>query len=154
MAQYFIQEETLRQLGDAIREKTGSSEQMTPGQMVNAILDIENGASEGRELHLATFDNVEVNADYGLLDDTNSSLKFSDFAGLDVYFGRFKSLFFFAESGFAQAQYFSNSSGAINFEEIQALAFDDFLAQWYPDAGGFLSSSASPSGELIVYYLQ
>lgn len=41
MAQYYIQEETLRQLGDAIREKTGSSEQMTPGQMVNAILEME-----------------------------------------------------------------------------------------------------------------
>ena len=40
MAQYYIQEETLRELGDAIREKTGTSEQMTPGQMANAILNL------------------------------------------------------------------------------------------------------------------
>ena len=154
MAQYYIQEETLRQLGDAIREKTGSSEQMTPGQMVNAILEMENGASEGRKLHLATFNNVEVNADYGLLDDTNSSLKFTGFGNLDVYFGRFQNLFFFSESGYAYAQYYSNSSGAITFEEIQVQDFADFLVQWYPDVGGFLSSSVSPSGDLIVYYLQ
>lgn len=43
MAKYFIQEETLTAIGNAIRSKTGGTETLTPAEMVTAIESIETG---------------------------------------------------------------------------------------------------------------
>lgn len=43
MAKYFIQEETLTAIGDAIRSKTGGTETLTPAEMVTVIESIETG---------------------------------------------------------------------------------------------------------------
>lgn len=43
MAEYLIQDATLTGIADAIREKTGSAESMTPAQMASAIAAIETG---------------------------------------------------------------------------------------------------------------
>ncbi len=43
MSDYVIQGQTLAAIGDAIREKTGASEAMTPAEMADAIGDIQTG---------------------------------------------------------------------------------------------------------------
>ena len=43
MAEYLIQDSTLSDIADAIREKTCSAESMTPAQMASAIAAIETG---------------------------------------------------------------------------------------------------------------
>lgn len=47
MAKYFIQEETLTAIGDAIRSKTGGTDILTPAEMVTAIEGIEAGGGSG-----------------------------------------------------------------------------------------------------------
>lgn len=48
MAEYIIQSETLTSIADAIREKTGLSNSMSPASFANAIGLIETGGSCGR----------------------------------------------------------------------------------------------------------
>ena len=43
MSKLFIQPETLHNIGDAIRNKTGTSNRISPGNMPQAILDIPSG---------------------------------------------------------------------------------------------------------------
>lgn len=47
MSKVFIEETSLTAIGDAIREKTGGSDKMSPAQMVTAIEGIETGGSSG-----------------------------------------------------------------------------------------------------------
>ena len=49
MSEYLIQSETLTALGDKIRSITGSSEQMTPTQMVSALDNITGGLSGSKD---------------------------------------------------------------------------------------------------------
>ena len=49
MSEYLIQSETLTALGDKIRSITGSSEQMTPAQMVSALDNITGGLSGSKD---------------------------------------------------------------------------------------------------------
>ena len=51
MAKYSIEDSTLVAIGDAIREKSGTTETMTPSEMATAISAIEAGGnSEAEEL--------------------------------------------------------------------------------------------------------
>ena len=47
MSKVFIEESTLASIGDAIREKTGTSELIAPGDMPAKISEITGGGSAG-----------------------------------------------------------------------------------------------------------
>lgn len=46
MSKVFIEETSLTAIGDAIREKTGGTELLSPAQMVTAIQGITGGGSD------------------------------------------------------------------------------------------------------------
>lgn len=49
MANVFVQDETMRQIADAIRGKRGTSDPMKPGAMAEEIMKIRSGGSSGEE---------------------------------------------------------------------------------------------------------
>lgn len=55
MAEYLIQDSTLTGIADAIREKTGSAESMTPAQMATEIAAIETGGEIRTGLEITAY---------------------------------------------------------------------------------------------------
>lgn len=53
MAEYLIQDTTLIGIADAIREKTGSTEALTPADMAQAVTDLQVGGGDMNEVYKA-----------------------------------------------------------------------------------------------------
>lgn len=60
MSEYLIQEKSLTDIADAIREKAGSADVMTPAEMVEAILGIQAGGTISKSGSVVLADSISL----------------------------------------------------------------------------------------------
>lgn len=94
-----IQEKTLTDIADAIREKSGTTDQMTPVEMSQKIKDIKSGGTD--IVQLFSYPN-EISEPFDLTDSNLKSVRRYGFANTRLRKGTFPSLTKLDEGAFRQ----------------------------------------------------